>query len=67
MLIPDTHNIKIRFKIYNNTPTEYMDRWFELKKMCENGDNKRIILDLLSCCKLDSVKKLPYLNRWYWW
>ena len=32
MLIPDTHNIKIRFKIYNNTPTYYMNRWFELKK-----------------------------------
>ena len=63
MLIPDTHIIKLRFKIYNNTPTQYMNKWFELKEMCENGDNKKIIFELLSYCKLDSVKKLPYLNR----
>jgi len=60
MLIPDTHIIKIRFKIYNNT---LPNKWIELKKMCENGDNKKIIFELLSYCKLDSVKNLPYLNR----
>ncbi len=31
--------------------------------MCENGNNKGIINQLLSYCKLESVKKLPYLNR----
>ena len=60
MLIPDTHIIKIRFKIYNNT---LPNKWIELKKMCENWDNKKIIFELLSYCKLDSVKNLPYLNR----
>ncbi len=63
MIIPDIHNMKLKFKIYNATPKEYMDKWIELKKMCENGNNEGIINELLSYCKLESVKKLPYLNR----
>jgi hypothetical protein len=63
MIIPDIHNMKLKFKIYNATPKEYMDKWIELKNMCENGNNEGIINELLYYCKLESVKKLPYLNR----
>jgi hypothetical protein len=63
MLIPDTHIIKLRFKIDNDTPKKYMNKWIKLKNLCENGNNKEIIIITLSNCKLESVKNLPYLNR----
>jgi hypothetical protein len=43
MEILQTHNHKLRFKIDNNAPPKYMERWKEFKYKCENGDNKNIV------------------------
>jgi hypothetical protein len=63
MLISDTSTIKLRFKIDNDIPKEYMNKWIKLKNLCENGENKDIVIELLSYCKLESVKNMPYLER----
>jgi len=63
MNIFNTHIILLRFRIDYDAPKEYMDRWNELKKKCEYGKNKYIVKELLSYCKIQSVKDLPYLNR----
>jgi len=63
MEILQTHNHKLRFKIDNNAPPKYMERWKEFKYKCENGDNKNIVEQWIYNCKLESNKKLPYLNR----
>ena len=55
--------MKLRFKIYNAIPKEYMDKWIELKRICELGDNEEIIKNLLYYSTLESVKNLPYLKR----
>jgi hypothetical protein len=64
MLLPeDTHMIQLRFKIDSNSPQEYINRWLNLKSICESGENKEIVKDWLYNCKLQSVKNMPYLNR----
>ena len=63
MNIFNTHIILLRFRIDYDAPKEYMDRWNELKKKCEYGENEYIVKELLSYCKIQSVKDLPYLNR----
>ena len=64
MLLPeDTHMIQLRFKIDSNLPQEYINRWLNLKSICESGENKEIVKDWLYNCKLQSVKNMPYLNR----
>ena len=41
MNIPDTYIVRLRFKIDNDAPTKYMNRWNTLKKDCEyNNDNE---------------------------
>jgi hypothetical protein len=67
MSLPETHKITLRFKIDGDAPKEYIDRWLELKTNCENStktsSNKQIVIEWLQNCTLESVKKLPYLNR----
>ena len=63
MSLPETHKITLRFRIDGDAPKEYVDRWLELKTNCENGNNENIVIEWLENCTLESVKKLPYLNR----
>ena len=66
MNIPDTHIVRLRFKIDNDAPKEYMNRWNTLKKDCEyNNDNETelIVKEWLAICKNETIRNLPYLNR----
>jgi hypothetical protein len=54
---------KLRFKIDNDAPPEYMDRWAKLKKQCESGENENIVNEVKKYCKMEENKKLPYLKR----
>jgi hypothetical protein len=41
-----------------------MNRWNTLKKDCEyNNDNELIVKEWLVICKNESIRNLPYLNR----
>ena len=64
MEILQTHIHKLRFKIDNDAPPKYMERWEEFKYKCEHGENKNIIEQWIYNCKLESNKKLPYLDRY---
>ncbi len=62
----ESHIIKLIFRIDNDAPQKYIDKWDILKTICENGESKKqelIIHDWLLNCRIDSIKKLPYLNR----
>lgn len=63
MSLPDTHIIKLRFKIDSDAPLGYMKKWLKLKTICENGDKKEIIGDWLHNCEIRSIKDMPSLNR----
>lgn len=64
MFIPeDTHIIHLRFKINSDASQLLIDKYKKLKSICENGENKEIVEDWLQNCKIESVKKLPYLKR----
>lgn len=63
MFILDTHIYKLRFRIDTDAPTDYMNRWKKLKYDCDNGDNKYIVEEMKTYCKLESNKTLPYLQR----
>lgn len=63
MFILDTHIHKLIFRIDNNAPKKYMDRWNKLKYDCEQGDNKYIIETMKTYCKLEENKNIPYLER----
>lgn len=63
MFILDTHIHKLRFRIDSDAPNAYMNRWKKLKHKCENGDNKNIIEQMKTYCKLESNKTIPYLQR----
>lgn len=71
MDILNTHYHRLVFRIDNNAPKEYMDRWKALKLKCEGGEsgpstpgpNKQIMEQMKEYCKLEQNKELPYLNR----
>lgn len=64
MLLPeDTHMIQLRFKIDSDAPQEYINRWLNLKSICESGENKKIVEDWLQNCRIESIKNMPYLKR----
>ena len=64
MNIPDTHIVRLIFKIDNDAPKEDMNRWNTLKKDCEyNNENELIVKEWLVICKNESIRNLPYLNR----
>ena len=41
-----------------------MKIWKEFKLKCENGDNKHVVEQIKSYCKLEKNKTMPYLNPW---
>jgi len=63
MDIVNTHNHRLIFRIDNDAPEEYMKIWKEFKLKCENGDNKHVVEQIKSYCKLEKNKTMPYLNR----
>jgi hypothetical protein len=66
MNIPETHIPNLRFKIYIHAPKSCLNKWKELKDICEynnNDENKKIVKDWLSFCDNEKIKEMPYLNR----
>ena len=63
MNLLNTHIHELRFYIDKDAPEKYIKRWKEFKKKCENGENKHIVEQLKSYCKLENNKNLPYLKR----
>ena len=71
MNILSTHNHRLVFRIDNDAPKEYMERWEEFKFNCESGEsgpstpgqNKYILEEMKTYCKLKQNKELPYLER----
>lgn len=61
--ILETHRHNLRFRLDSDAPTKYIERWKEIKRECENTDNKHIVEQIKNNCKLVSNKDLPYLNR----
>ena len=59
----DMYVYKMRFKIDNDAPKEYMDRWKKFKKLCEHGENENIVEHIKQECTLNENKILPYLKR----
>lgn len=63
MDISPNHRHKLRFKIDTNAPVRFLKRWNAIKNNCENGNNAKIVEQMIEKCKLESTKKLPYLDR----
>ena len=63
MNILNTHIHELIFNIDKNAPSECMERWNKFKNECENGENKNIVEQLKSYCKLTINRDLPYLVR----
>ena len=76
MDILSTHYHRLVFRIDNDAPKEYMERWEEFKFNCESGEsgpstpgpstpgpNKYILEEMKTYCKLKQNKELPYLER----
>lgn len=63
MNILETHTHTLRFRIDSDAPTKYIERWKEIKRECENSDNKYIVEQIKNNCRISSNKTLPYLER----
>jgi len=63
MNIINTHIHRLVFRIDNDAPEEFMDKWKDFKVKCETGDNENIVHQIKENCKLEQNKVLPYLNR----
>jgi len=66
MDILDSYIISLRFKIYKSAPVICLDKWKELKDICEyntNNENKKIVKEWLALCTNENIRKMPYLNR----
>ncbi len=63
MNILNTHIHELRIYIDKDAPSEYMRRWTDFKTKCENGENKHIVEQIKSYCKLTANRDLPYLER----
>jgi hypothetical protein len=59
----NTHTISLRFKIDRNASQKYINNWAKFKNVCESGNNKEIVKNWLSNCRINSNKDIPYLNR----
>jgi hypothetical protein len=63
MNIPDTHYVRLVFRIDAYITKPYIDIWIALKKECEyNNANDEIVKEWLSMCKTEIVRNLPYLD-----
>jgi len=60
--ILETHRHVLRFRLDSDAPAKYVERWTEIKRECENTDNKHIVEQIKNNCKIVSNKGLPYLN-----
>jgi hypothetical protein len=63
MNILETHIHHLRFKLDEYAPEEYIKRWINIKKTCENSDNEDYAKSIINNCKILSNKNLPYLKR----
>jgi hypothetical protein len=66
MDILDSYIVSLRFKIYKSAPVICLDKWKELKDICEyntNNENKKIVKEWLALCTNENIKNMPYLNR----
>ena len=63
MYILNTHKHSLVFHINKDAPDVYMNRWNTLKAKSESGENKDIIDQIKSFCRLSKNKNLPYLMR----
>jgi hypothetical protein len=63
MFILETHFHNLIFRIDNDAPEDYINRWKKIKFDCEEDDNKYIIEKMKTYCKLEQNKNLPYLQR----
>ena len=69
MSILNTHVHRLVFRIDNDAPKKYMDRWKHFKLNCEKSGpfqsyfNKYILEQMKENCKLKKNKELPYLKR----
>ena len=59
----NTHTLSLRFKIDKDASQKYINNWIKFKNVCESGNNKQIVKDWLSNCRINSNKDMPYLNR----
>lgn len=59
----NTHTISLRFKIDKEASKKYINNWINFKNVCESGNNKQIVKDWLSNCRINSNKDMPYLER----
>jgi hypothetical protein len=63
MNIPDTHYVRLIFRIDPYVTKPYTDIWNALKKECEyNNANEEIVKEWLSMCKTEAVCNLSYLH-----
>jgi len=63
MNIPDTHYVRLVFKIDAYITKPYIDIWNALKRECEyNNANDEIVKEWLTMCKTESICNLPYLD-----
>ena len=63
MNIPDTHYVRLIFRIDPYVTKPYTDIWNALKKECEyNNANEEIVKEWLSMCKTETVCNLPYFD-----
>ena len=63
MNIINTHEHRLVFRIDNDAPKEYMERWKDFKLKCEGGSNEGILDQIKGNSKLEENKNLPYLKR----
>lgn len=61
--ILETHRHVLRFRLDSDAPAKYVERWKEIKRECENTDNKYIVEQIKNNCRIASNKTLPYLER----
>jgi hypothetical protein len=59
----NTHTISLRFKIDSNASQKYINNWIKFKNVCASGNNKEIVKNWLSNCRINSVKNMPYLQQ----
>ena len=63
MNIPDTHYVRLIFRIDPYVTKPYIDIWNALKKECEyNNANEEIVKEWLVMCKTERVCILQYLD-----
>ena len=60
-------NMIIRFKLDNDAPKKFLEKWLELKNKCETWTEtdcrKETIEEWLKYCKISTNKNLPFLDR----